>query len=154
MCHGPMGKQTSWAGSAQGTDIHLTGTTGMDAMHPRSSKTETLLLSAQVGAGSEDTREFGSRTAQKEGQQALQTGRERLLEERDLWSANLKEAENTGQREAQPDEPETEPDHGGGSPSSLCFHGNHPNHVMRPALPAPSMPPISFSHDSRAQTHS
>ena len=34
-----MGKQTSQVGSAQGTDIHLTGTTRTDAVHPRSSKT-------------------------------------------------------------------------------------------------------------------
>ena len=79
----PMGKQTSQVGSAQGTDIHLTGTTRTDAVHPRSSKTGDPVTACSGGRREVRTPgNLGPGTAQKEGQLALQTGGERLLEER------------------------------------------------------------------------
>lgn len=129
----PMGKQTSRVGSAQGADIRPIRTTGMDAVHPRSSK-----MGDPVTACSGRCREvktpgnLGSGTAQKEGQQALQTG-ERLLEER---TSGL---QPEGGREQLTEVGTTRLNRTtrGGSPASFCFHGNHPNHAMRPASSCP-----------------
>lgn len=117
----PMGKQTSWVGSAQGTDIHLTGTTGMDAIHPRSSKTGDPVTVCSGGR-----REVKTPGNLGPGQPRRRDSRLCKQEERGSWRrgplvCNLKEAENSGQREAQPDEPETEPDHMGWESIKLVF---------------------------------
>lgn len=124
----PMGKQTSWVGSAQGTDIHLTGTTGMDAIYPRSSKTGDPVTACSGGRrevttpgnlGAGQPRRRDSRLCkQEERTSGLQPegGREQ-------WAEGGTTRLNQTTR--------------GGSPSSLCFHGNHPNHVMRPASSCP-----------------
>ena len=129
-----MGKQTSRAGSAQGADIHLIRTTGTDAIHPRSSK-----MGDPVTACSGRCREvktpgnLGPGTAQKEGQQALQTGGERLLEER---TSGL-QPEGGREQLAELGTTRLNWTTRGGSLASFCFHGNHPNHVMRPASSCP-----------------
>lgn len=122
MCH------VRWGNKHPGLVVHraltftLLGPQGWTPYIPGVQRRETPLLSAQVGEGSEDTREFGSRTAQKEGQQALQTGRERLLEERTSGLQPEGGREQRRQREAiTTDEPETEPDHMGWESIKLVF---------------------------------
>ena len=130
----PMGKQTSQVGSAQGTDIHLTGTTRTDAVHPRSSKTGDPVTACSGGRrGMKTPGNLGPGTAQKEGQRALQTGGERLLEER---TSGL-QPEGGREQQAEGGTTRLNQTTWGGSLLSVCFHGNHPNHVTRPASSCP-----------------